>query len=915
MIDLKSLLQEEKNLGKNPYYSYKVSSLQSINDELVAIKSNDKKEEARQNAITMEYDNPDSIVLNFVAGRINFLLNPHEAQIRLNNMMNTFHEKNNPECAEFIAAIILADTDTPAPLRVMGEIAGDRKDEAKMWEYYERYVKCNSKDTEIIVRVADNYEANGNRKMARVFYQRSLNRLLSASDSVRTREVYSKLIENGSSDFSFLSSYVKKLGNTSMAFDCAKLLLDYLYGVKDSFGEKTTPAERRINLENIINVSRIILSIRPAEESREMTVKSQEVKEKLVEVLKDKYGKSSRFPEVSKKFDILNSKDPVKTLDEFQKNIAFSKNTFVLQNATKRVGLITDVSAGGLLTVKFSTRAGDSISISIPNAMTSLTALSNQDIRAIKKGIKAEDIKKKIFGEGGREWLLKTLLFSTSDKTSTIKEMKEVMVPSVLKDSEWEGVAKELKQIAINDPYIDIINKSTYHLSDYPSSIEERYYETFQGYKEFGKKVSAIMEAISIPDFDVNSDSMLDMVKYFSDYLKDERNDISTRIESLLVIEYMSEKNVPVAADISFEELYKPLDIAKKKEVYENLSCKDSRKLYVDLLTNVDKNPYSVLESIFPINPTKELMNKLRITDKKKFKAYKTRCLSDFRENTISYGFFIECGVSAEDLKELKISEDDFVMSELNCLSSLYRGDNYDDRLVRALRSDLIENKRLEKYITGASQENLKGIASHLLWNSGLAKSEKDQFKAIISSRFPSFDFGEKKAAEDKPVEISVQRGFMCTKASFDRMQAELIDIKENQIPHTLHEIKTARELGDLRENSEYQYAKEHKIFLDREYERLAMELSSVKIMSVNDVLEGRVGFGTKVMLRNNGDGKEIQYTFFGRWESNPDENIIDINAPIGEALINHQAGEEVSFTLAGKNFSYTILSIEKVQF
>ena len=206
-------------------------------------------------------------------------------------------------------------------------------------------------------------------------------------------------------------------------------------------------------------------------------------------------------------------------------------------------------------------------------------------------------------------------------------------------------------------------------------------------------------------------------------------------------------------------------------------------------------------------------------------------------------------------------------------------------------------------------------IAPHLVWNFGLSDDEKETFKAQILSRYPSFDFKDKKEVEEKPVEISVHRGFMCTKASFDRKQAELIDIKENQIPHTLHEIKTARELGDLRENSEYQYAKDHKVFLDREYERLANELSSVKIMSMSDVLDGRVGFGTKVKLLNTKDNSEITYTFFGRWESDPDNNIIDINAPIGEALINHMVGETVNYTLGSNSFSYKILSIEKIEF
>ena len=119
MIDLKSLLSEEKALGKNPYFSYKVSTLKEINAEILQMKKVEAKESLRQDAITMEYDNPDSIVLTFVAGRINLLMNPHEAQVRLNNLMNTFHDKRNYACAEYVATIILEAGDSQDALIVL----------------------------------------------------------------------------------------------------------------------------------------------------------------------------------------------------------------------------------------------------------------------------------------------------------------------------------------------------------------------------------------------------------------------------------------------------------------------------------------------------------------------------------------------------------------------------------------------------------------------------------------------------------------------------------------------------------------------------------------------------------------------------------------------------------------------------
>ncbi len=904
MIDLKLLLQEEKGLGKNPYYSYKVSSLEEMNSSILAMKKVETKESLRQDAISMEYEHSDSIVLSFVAGRINLLLNPHEAQIRLNNLMNTFHEKHNYDCAEFIAKTILDTSEVPNPLRVLGEIAESRGDEKKKWEYYERYVKCNSNDTDLIVLVADNYEKT-DKKTAKNYYQRALNRLLVTPDSQKTKSVFKKLLENGTSDFSFYSTYLSKNGKNELTHELGNLLLDYLYKEKEGFNDETTPIVRRKNIENIIEVIRTLLSIKPDD---------AEIRSKLGEILKERYGKSSRYIDCSKHFDVTKeSADPLKALDDFLKNIAYSKNTYVLQNATKKVGLITDVSAQGMLCVKFSTRPGDEVKISISNALSSLTALSNQDIRAIKKGKKSEVIKEKIYSEGGISWLLETMLISSPNKSCQIKDMKDELVPSILSEKEWDSVSKSLRQNALDNPYIDIINKNTFHLRDYPLTREERMYDSFIGYKDFSKRVVAVIEN-SEDLIDIKSDSFLEMVNYFSSFLKDEKNLYYNRIEALLVVEMMSEKGVPVQAELSFRDLYDSLSLIERKAVYENLSCKATKKYYVDLVCDNDKKAYDVLELIFPVNPTKELMKTMQSVNKRKFDEYMSRTLSDYKNNLISFCFFVENKVGKEELKTAKITESEFILSLLNCLSTLYSSYS-DDRQRKAIRDSLVQSGRLEGYLKKATEDELKKLASHLVWNPGLTDDEKASYKKLISSRYPSFDFGEKEEKEEEKVEISVMRGFMCTKASFDKKQAELVDIKENQIPFTLHEIKTARELGDLRENSEYQYAKDHKVFLDREFERLANELSSVKIMAPSDVLDNRVGFGTRVTLLDEKSNEEKTYSFFGRWESDPDKGVIDINAPIGQSLINHTTGDEVEFVNGSISTKYKILKIEKLEF
>ncbi len=905
MIDLKLLLQEEKALGKNPYFSYKLSSLKEIDSSIIAMKKIETKENLRQDAIVMSFDNPDSITLNFVAGRINLLLNPHEAQVRLNNLMNTFHDKRNFECAEYIASTIINAYEAPVALRVLGEIAETKQDYENMWLYYERYVKCNSDDTEIIIKLADHYEEKNELKNARNYYQRSLNRLIGKNENSKIKTVFQKLLDNGTSDFSFYFAYLSKLSSPDLALELNKLLLLNLSIEKDSFDDETQASTKRKNIENTIEVCRNILLIDEHD---------NEIREKLSLVLKERYSKNSRYEECAAKFDVTKQNiDPVKALDDFQKNIAYSKNIYVIQNATNRVGLIVDVDKNSILTVKFSSRPGDEVKISIPNAMVSFTCLSNKDIRAIKKGKKSEVIKNKIMGEDGAEWLLKTMLISSNGKTCQIKEMKEEIVPSILNEKEWNDVSKVIKQKALDDPYIDVINKNTFHLRDYPSTKEERVYETFVGYKDFSKKVICIMEASDFDNMDLASDSFLDMVKYFSDYLSDEKNTISTRIESLLVIEGLGKKGLPVVSDYSFADIYSPLSLNDKKNVYEELSCKANKSTYLDLITSVDKKAYDVLEVIFPVNPTKELMKKMISVNTKKFIEYQSRVINDYKNNLIAFCFFIESGLSNGDLKNIKISEDQLIETELNALSFLFSS-IADDRQRKALRNDLIDKKRLDNYLNAAKEENIIKLSSYLIWNEGLTEDEKERYKDIITSRFPSFNFGEREEKEEV-VEISVMRGFMCTKESFNKKQAEMKDIKEVQIPQTLHEISTARELGDLRENSEYQYAKDHKVFLDREFERLANELSSVKIMNVKDVIDNRVGFGTRVTILDTKDNNKKTYTFLGRWESDPDNNIIDINAPIGQALINHIVGDTVDYINGSYSTQYKIEKIEKIDF
>ena len=295
------------------------------------------------------------------------------------------------------------------------------------------------------------------------------------------------------------------------------------------------------------------------------------------------------------------------------------------------------------------------------------------------------------------------------------------------------------------------------------------------------------------------------------------------------------------------------------------------------------------------------------------FIAYARKCLESYRDNVPAFVFFAtQYQFSPTDIRKIGIDWNRIIKSELTALSTIR-----DDGSKAKLRKDLLDDGKIFSFIKTADEDDVESIIPLVLANEGLDSSEKDRIKARIKERLPQVQFDSPKPQVQtvKAPEIKAASGFLCTEESYNRKTEELKDINTNQIPEILKEINFARELGDLRENSEYQYAKEHKRELERRIGELNNDLSTVRIMHPEDVVDGLIGFGTEVKLHDNLEDKDITYTFMGRWESKPEEGIIDINAPLGKMLINHRTGDNIVFDINDRKFDFTVLSIRKVEF
>ena len=145
-----------------------------------------------------------------------------------------------------------------------------------------------------------------------------------------------------------------------------------------------------------------------------------------------------------------------------------------------------------------------------------------------------------------------------------------------------------------------------------------------------------------------------------------------------------------------------------------------------------------------------------------------------------------------------------------------------------------------------------------------------------------------------------------------ESLRAELDRLKSQERPRIVTAIAEAREQGDLRENAEYQYAKEEQSFIEGRIHDLEGKLSNAQIIDVTQIVSsGKVIFGATVELLNFNNDEKISYQIVGDEEADIKANKLSVYSPIGRALIGKEEGAEVLVDTPGGQVEYEILSIQ----
>ena len=148
------------------------------------------------------------------------------------------------------------------------------------------------------------------------------------------------------------------------------------------------------------------------------------------------------------------------------------------------------------------------------------------------------------------------------------------------------------------------------------------------------------------------------------------------------------------------------------------------------------------------------------------------------------------------------------------------------------------------------------------------------------------------------------------TKEGFEKHQEELDYLrtaKRQEVADRLHE---AMEGGELIENAEYEAAKNEQAFVEGRIQELEMLLATARVIE-NDKKKkaDTVQVGSTVTIKENGSSNET-YTIVGAAEANPREGKISNESPMGKAILNHRAGDEVQVETPDGSYQVRIVKI-----
>ncbi|RRJ96457.1 transcription elongation factor GreAB [Opitutaceae bacterium TAV4] len=500
------------------------------------------------------------------------------------------------------------------------------------------------------------------------------------------------------------------------------------------------------------------------------------------------------------------------------------------------------------------------------------------------------------------------------NQAATGIEIESVLAQVVGPDKfkRWWSAAKK---IVLKDPRVGLPLKKTecYYIRETPISNEDEILEFFNGTRSARRRIKLADELVAAADKkDTNPETIKTVLTGIADAVKDSNQ--LTPAERLYGA-YVRDELAKLAPDVdanAFVPTQSSL-IANQRDIPDIVE-----KIPVQFQAHL----LDLIKETFPIEHRDIIFNLLKISQGK----FTTECINFLVEN----GHTEEL---ADSLKRWQIEQNlrapvllwivknrhskkfakilgDLVTPRL--LSSVFYAIDYEAlQAASARRIPLAEilsddTELIPDLLAAADTETARDLANTLLLNQGFEDLTKKSLLARFIKLFPSIQSLLTGDSEGKEEQLLVSR------ESYERKREEYETIVSKKIPENSKAIATAREHGDLKENSEYKMAKQDQQVLMAQKALIEKELSRARITDFKDAPTDSIGVGNIVGLKIGSTGKTATYTLLGAWDSIPEKNIIAYKTPLGQGLLTKRVGDTVQVKIGSAEETYTVTSIAR---
>lgn len=864
--------------------SYTISNFKEldaiINDEYAKENASSLKEVCDEHLIHTK----NSLIALYISGIISFMQQNIDDS-KFISLIDLFKENHKWNIVEFLCNRILEYGENKYALRTLAECYENNNELEKKYQVWEKLIRIDYEEADIAKTLAELKRNGGDNETAISFYKKALYRYTNKKNYNQVKEIWGKLLEINSQEKEFFFQAEKKIALAFVTQQIIPLLDDFYKKVKS-----------QDDIACAIKILKMILTLDPQD---------HQARREIVDCYRIQNANNPRIEEYINLTSLAQAPRNVhEAISDFEKHISFDQGNFVFHR-TWGIGIITNVTSDEL-TIDFARQKNHKMKLKM--AAEALLSLPKRHIWVLKSVWSKDKLKDKL--KSDVLWGLKVLIQSFDNATS-LKKIKAELVPSILSQNEWNSWSNEAKQILKNNPnFGNLPDKiDIYEVRTTPITLNEKIYNNFCAESNFYGKIKAIRDYVINGDPEL--DFFTDMYNYISTFTKDLLN-VNDQVVSAWLFRKWSSKRLPHLPQSSktFAQLIEK--VSNIEELFNNIQDSELKQDFLVYLKEI-KGWQSIYVDIFPSYLNKFIIDELvKFHHEDEVKNLFQNITERFKENKNSFLWMVK---NIANLENYGIQKEQLIINLIHLLDLTVRDiDNKHDvsnnrKYNKNTETLLIKEKFLEDYLKDAPRESVDRIMELLSDIRGFNQSEFEELLKLVVKRFPDFKLEKSQGQSDREI---ITRGLIVCKSSYIAKERELKYIIDVEIPKNSKEIGAAIALGDLKENAEYKAGKEKQELLNITAGKLKEDLDKAHIFDFTTIDATKVGFGTVVTLKNNGENSTETITILGPWESNPENHIISYQSPYGKALLGAAVGDHLEFEINQRAYNLDVVSITK---